>query len=207
MELHYVLQLWEPATPAFCSFRKMYVGTKQDVIMVAEQLEQEQIMPETSAAIRDFFEGNREATHNIAYQEIPILTPVRVLGESKLKLAEKEWEHLNAWECPYKMRMEKAEVYQIVIRFDGCYHRCLKASITDLCYQGIKEEWLPVGSAFWGNSCVLHIEGVSDGHSEFGNILYVQEESSKSKEQLMLKLKDPEEIVFDRLCDEIFGDG
>ena len=207
VKLHYVLQLWEPAAPAFCSFSKVYVGTKPELLKVAERLEQEQNMPETSAAIREYYAGNHKATHNVAYQEIPVLTPVRVLGESKLGLPEREWEHMNAWEWPYKMRFASAQVSQIVIRFGGNYHRCLKATTTDLCYEGFQGEWKPIGSILFGNACVLHSEELPDGHFEFGNDLYVQEESSKTKEPLVRKLMDPEEVVFDRLCDEIFGDG
>ena len=64
MKLHYVLQLWEPAAPAFCSFSKMYVGAKLEILEVAERLESEQAMLETSAAIRAYFAGNHNATHN-----------------------------------------------------------------------------------------------------------------------------------------------
>lgn len=207
MKLHYVLQLWEPAAPAFCSFSKMYVGAKSEILGVAERMESEQTMPETSAAIRAYFAGNRNATHNIAYQEIPILTPVRVLGEAKLQLTEREWEHLNAWDWPYKMRFARAEVSQIVVRYGGNYHRCMKVTTTDLYYEGLQGEWKPVGSMFFGNACVLHSAELLDGHHEFGNDLYVQEESSRTKEKLLRKLTDPEEVVFDRLCDEVFGDG
>ena len=207
MKLHYVFQLWEPAAPAFCSFSKMYVGTKTEMLRVAERLESEQTMPETSAAIRAYFAGNHKATHNIAYQEMPVLTPVRVISESKLELQAREWEHLNAWEWPYKMRFAGAEVSQIVIRFRGSYHRCIKATTTDLCYEGMQGEWRPVGSMIFGNACVLHSSELPEGHYEFGNDLYVQEETSRTKEPLFRKLTDPEEVVFDRLCDEIFGDG
>ena len=170
-------------------------------------MESEQTMPETSAAIRAYFAGNHNATHNIAYQEIPILTPVRVLGEAKFYLSAREWEHLNTWDWPYKMRFARAEVSQIVVRYGGNYHRCLKATTTDLCYEGLQGEWKPVGSMIFGNACIFHSAELPDGHIEFGNDLYVQEESSRTKEPLLRKLTDREEVVFDRLCDEIFGDG
>ena len=41
----------------------------------------------------------------------------------------------------------------------------------------------------------------------FGNCLYVQEESDTKKEPLIQKLNDPNAVIFNRLCDEIFGDG
>lgn len=39
------------------------------------------------------------------------------------------------------------------------------------------------------------------------NILYVQEESAEDGEMLIQKLEIPTEVIFDRICDEIFGDG
>lgn len=32
---HFVLNLWEPAAPAFCSFAKPYVGNRHDLLKVA----------------------------------------------------------------------------------------------------------------------------------------------------------------------------
>ena len=207
MKLHYILQLWDLATPSFCSFPKMFVGTKTAMLEVAERLEQDQSMPETSAAIRAYFAGNHAVTHSIAFVDFPILTPVRVLAESTIQLAERTWEHMNVWECPYNMRFDHAEVSQIVIRYDGRYCRCMKANIMDLCLEWPEGNWIPAGTSIWGNKCVLHNTVLPDGHIEFGNDLYILEESAPDKESLICELNDPEEIKFNGLCDEIFGDG
>ena len=135
------------------------------------------------------------------------MTPVRILASSRLELPEKTWEHLNAWECPYKMRFASADVSQIIIRYEGQYHRCIRATITDLCYDSISGEWEKVGSALWGNAFILETKSQPDGRVTFGNCLYVQEESDTKKEPLIQKLNDPNAVIFNRLCDEIFGDG
>lgn len=139
-----------------------------------------------------------------AYQEIAILAPVRVLATSKMTLPGRTWEHLNVWDCPYKMKFDAAEVSQIIIRYDGMYRRCIRAKLTDLCYEGIKGEWRPVGSVLFGNASVIEFN--SDTGS-FENLLYVQEDVSDTKEQLETKLDNPDEIILDRICDEVFGDG
>lgn len=41
----------------------------------------------------------------------------------------------------------------------------------------------------------------------FETLLYVQEDTSDTKEQLETKLDNPDEIILDRICDEVFGDG
>ena len=38
-------------------------------------------------------------------------------------------------------------------------------------------------------------------------LLESQEDTSDTKEQLETKLDNPDEIILDRICDEVFGDG
>ena len=201
---HFVLNLWEPAAPAFCSFDKPYVGNRHDLLKVAVNMKNADPQSETAKAIQEYFGGKHGATHKIAYQEIAILTPVRVLATSKMTLPGRTWEHLNVWDCPYKMKFDAAEVSQIIIRYDGMYRRCIRAKFTDLCYEGTKGEWRPVGSVLFGNASVIEFN--SDTGS-FENLLYVQEDVSDTKEQLETKLDNPDEIILDRICDEVFGDG
>ncbi len=80
----------------------------------------------------------------------------------------------------------------------------LRAKFTDLCYEGIKGEWRPVGSVLFGNESIIEFN--SDTGS-FENLLYVQEDVSDTKEQLETELDNPDEIILDRICDEVFGDG
>ena len=129
---------------------------------------------------------------------------VKQLATSKMTLPGRTWEHLNVWDCPYKMKFDAAEVSQIIIRYDGMYRRCIRAKFTDLCYEGTKGEWRPVGSVLFGNASVIEFN--SDTGS-FENLLYVQEDVSDTKEQLETKLDNPDEIILDRICDEVFGDG
>lgn len=104
----------------------------------------------------------------------------------------------------YKMKFDAAEVSQIIIRYDGMYRRCIRAKFTDLCYEGIKGDWRPIGSVLFGNASVIEFN-IDTG--TFETLLYVQEDSSDTKEQLEAKLGNPDEIILDRICDEVFGDG
>ena len=69
---HFVLNLWEPAAPAFCSFAKPYVGSRHDLLKVAVNMKNADPQSETAKAIQEYFGGNHEATHKIAYQEMAI---------------------------------------------------------------------------------------------------------------------------------------
>ena len=50
MEHHYVLKLWEPAVPAFCSFAKPYVGSEHDLLKVAANMKNADPQSETAFA-------------------------------------------------------------------------------------------------------------------------------------------------------------
>ena len=39
------------------------------------------------------------------------------------------------------------------------------------------------------------------------NILYVQEDEAADKTSLIQRLNDPQSVILNRLCDEIFADG
>lgn len=100
-----------------------------------------------------------------------------------------------------------AEISQIVIQYEGMYRRFVRARIFDLRFNGIGDEWEAVGSAFWGNACILKTKSHSDGQTTFENILYIQEDAAAEKDLLIQKLTHPENVLLDKLCDEIFGDG
>lgn len=205
MTIHYVIKLWKPAASAFCSFDKLYVGIKQDILSVTLDMESDDTESEMAKVIREYYARYQEATYRIAYREILILKSARVIASSKMALPEKTWENLNIWNRPYRMKFDLAEVDQIIIRYEGQYHRCIRAKITDFCYAGIHGERVPVDMIF-GNAFVLNAVPHPSGKITFENLLYVQEDISKDKESLILKLNDPNEVVFDRICDEIFGD-
>ena len=121
-----------------------------------------------------------------------------------MTLPGKTWEHLNVWDCPYKMKFDAAEVSQIILRYDGMYRHCVRAKFTDFCYEGIKGDWRPIGSVLFGNASVIEFNMDA---GTFETLLYVQEDTSDTKEQLETKLDNPDEIILDRICDEVFGDG
>ncbi len=95
MKMHYVIKLWEPAAPSFCSFDKMYIGSKQDILSAALNMEHDDAESETAKAVRVYYGGNHEAKHNIAYKEIPVLKPLMVNPWGSPKSAwitpSKEW--------------------------------------------------------------------------------------------------------------------
>ena len=204
---YYALYLDDPATPSFCSFSKLYVGTQDALMRVADNLKQDGMYEETAEGILTYFSGNHDVTHHIAFSELPVLEPVKVLEKAEMQLEGKSWDHINTWDQPYHMSFSSALISQLLLKEGKTYRRCISASFSELSYLGFKDEWRPVGSLVFGNASVLDIQLRADGHSSVSTILYVTEDLSDSLEEQLRKMNDPDALVFDSICDEIFGDG
>ena len=206
-EQYYELVLFDPATPSFISFPKSYIGDKRSLMAVADKMESAGDYQETVDGIRSYFDGKTDAMHTIAFQRIPVLRPVKVLESTALELGEKECDHINTWGYNYHMRFKSAAVSQILISVDGVYRRFVRAIITDWDYQNCKDDWWPIGAFIMGNAFVLDIQERDDGGCVFSNLLYVGEDVSESLEEQQQKMQDPNAVIFDSICDEVFGNG
>ncbi len=206
-EQYYALYLDDPASPSFCSFSKLYVGSETDMLRVAVNLSSEGVYEETANGIHAYFKGNTNVRHRIAYQEFPVLEPVDAVDSSEMQIGTREWVHINTWDCPYYMRCASARVSQLILRQEESFCRYIRVSFSDLKYSGNHDEWIPIGDSIWGNASVLDVQKNPDGSSVVGLILFVAEDSSDSLVELQKKMNDPNELVFNLFCDEIFGDG
>lgn len=92
---YYILRLWDFATPSFCSFDKVYVGTKTDIRKAIVSMKRAGVNEETVAAVSHYLSGDKTATHNIAYKDIPALEKCQLIRASELKIEATEWEHIN----------------------------------------------------------------------------------------------------------------
>ena len=204
-EQYYALYLDDPATPSFCSFDKLYVGTRSELDNAVAVMKQDERYAAPVAAYEAYW-TDPSAKHNVAFREVPILTPVWRICSSELVLGEKEWEHINVWGFPYKMHFDCAKVQQLLIEHEKRIHRLIRATFTNLCYESVIGTWSPADH-FWGHGCLLDIQANADGSITLSSLLYMEQdqfENASEADDLML---DPDKVFFDRICDEIFGDG
>ena len=89
-EKYYVMHLDDYAAAQFTSFGKMYFGTLEEIGHFIRLLEKD---PETAEAHKDtiegyykFLQGDTKVTHKVAYQDVKLLTPVRVRGSTTFVL-------------------------------------------------------------------------------------------------------------------------
>ena len=89
-EQFYCLHLDDYSAAAFTSFGKAYYGTMADIKAFIGTLGDDPGRSENYAkligAFREYEAGNTEVKHNVAYQEIPLLELVKLLGKAMLRL-------------------------------------------------------------------------------------------------------------------------
>lgn len=205
-EQYYALFLDDPATPSFCSFDKLYVGTRAELDIAIAAMKLDERYSDTVRAYEIYW-TDPNAKHYVALREVPILTHVQRICSSELILGEKEWEHINVWGFPYKMKFDDAAVKQLLISHEGKFYRLLRATFTNLFYENTIGKWTPAKDRFWGHGCLLDVQEGPDGTISLNSLLYMEQdhfERASDADDLML---DSSKVFFARICDEIFADG
>jgi len=207
-EKYYILRLWDYATPSFVSFDKVYVGTENEIrAAIASMKEYEETPSATVEAVEKYLSGDKTATHNIAYQEIPALEPCKFICSSVLTIGKKQWEHTNTWGCPYIMRCDSAEVKQIIVKYQRKYYRCHRTTFHNLRYESVMGRWSLMGDFYLGPCYLFDVSRRKGKPRTMNNLLYVVEEIYDTLEEAEDKILSEEHLDFKTFLDDIFGDG
>ena len=205
---YYLLKLFDPATPGFCSFDKIYVGTEETIKIVADNLSKLNSDSDTSIAIQSYFNGNISAEHYIAYKKQNVLTPISIEAENKMSFEGMKWTHINIWGFPYEMKCDSANVHQIIFHYDDAYYRCVRVWLKNLCYECFNDNWSKLNGGFWGNGSVLNVTTIPGTNDFiFNNLLFIEEAHYDDKTAAFEDFNKKEKIEFKKICDEIYGDG
>ena len=206
---YYVLNLEEPASPGFVSSSKIYIGSEQELKIVAKNFEKKNQYIETANAILNYFNGNHSATHNIAYNTQKVLLPVCVEAEHKTNFCKYKWTHYNIWGFPYEMQCDDALIHQIIFKYDNKYYRCVRAWLKNLQYESISGSINYLRGGFWGNASILDVstDSITEEDFTFNNLLFVEEEKYEDVSTAIEDLGIDTKIELKRICDEIFADG
>ena len=204
---YYILRLWDHAMPGFVSFDKIYVGTEEEIRTAIASMKKSEKGNETVAAVEHYLAGDKTATHNIAYRDIPALEPSTFVCSSKLTLGKKEWEHINTWGFPYVMRCDSAEIKQIIVKYKRKYYRCHRTTFQNLRYESIMGRWSLMGDFYLGPSYLFDVVDEKGKPRKMTNLLYVVEEVYNTLEEADDKILSEEHLNFKTFLDDIFGDG
>lgn len=208
-EQYYCLNLDDYSAASFTSFGKAYYGTlpqiRAFITAIEEDEERHKHFKKLIDAFHEYEAGNTEVKHNVAYQEIPLLEPVRFVAEMPQRYDSYQWEHLNTWRWPYYMRCSCVETKHIWIKANGYYTRCILARFENLAYTGFKDQWSAIGGAFWGFPHIIEVDG-----RFCYNRLAVEEKRFKRKSDMMedrAAFPLARDVNFTEFCNDIFGDG
>lgn len=206
---YFRLILDDYAAASFTSFNKHYFGTWEDVQQLLNELGEDRHSADSHksllAAFRAYEAGQADATHNVAYQEVPFLVPARLLHAEKVVLENHTWEHLNTWHFPYSMRCDKVVSEHLWFACEGEWIRTVKAEFKCLSYQDPIGQWKLVGNMLWG------FPGMLTGNpAKFYNVLAEPEKIFQTRNDLEADwqaFKGTPDPDYTEFCNDIFGDG
>ena len=204
---YYRFTLDDYAAPAFVSADKDYFGTLSDIENFIGALKDDnhsQIYKQLSSALETYKNGEHNAAHTVAYNEVPFLVPVNLLEAVSYTMPTAEWEHLNVWKCPYKMRFQLAEIQQFWFESDDKYIRAMKAKITDLKCEEYNDSWIDIKTP-WGFPHIIEKEAACTY-----NRLAITDKRFDSKTEAEIDYEhflSAPDTDFTEFCNDIFGDG
>ena len=105
---YYRLELDDYSVASFCSFGKYYFGTLGEIRAFINALDKEYegSHRELVSAFRAYEGGQTDVTHHVAFQEVPLLTPAKLVHAEKAVLKNHAWDHINIWRRAYKIPAE-----------------------------------------------------------------------------------------------------
>lgn len=216
-EQYYSITLEDFATVSFVSGTKNYFGTLPEIERFMNALKadpkrsDEPFYMDMVSAFEKFKNSDEKTTHYAAYNEVLLITPANVYDSLSYTLPAMEWEHLNIYKCPYKMRCASVELEHIWLEADGSFYRAMNAKFTGLEHdyklsEDEPERWKALDNrSLWGHPHIIEFEA-----PYVYNALAVPEKWFKTEEELKADIdefkKDPKPD-FRAFCDDIFADG
>lgn len=205
----YRLTLDDYSAASFTSFGKSYYGTLEQIGAFIQSLEKDEDLKgrykELTDAFHQYEAGNTNVQHNVAYQKVPLLEPVKLVGTATQRLDNYRWDHTNTWGWAYTMRCDTVETQHYWISADGYHARCVVALFENLAYHGVGKEWSRIGDLLWGFPHIIEASG-----NLVTNTLLVEEKRfSRRKDMFADKeaFMEQRDVNFQEFCNDIFGDG
>jgi len=204
---YYILRLWDHATPSFVSADKMYIGTESEIRTAIAAMKKADKNNKAVEAVEKYLAGDKTATHNIAYNDVPALERCTLVCSSTLSLGKGQWEQINVWGFPYITRWDSAEVKQIIVKYKRKYYRCERTWFRNLRYESVMGRWEPLGDFYLGPGELFDVYRKKGEPRVVNNLLYVVEEIFDNLDDADNKILSEEHLDFKTFFDDIFGDG
>lgn len=206
----YQITLIDYATPNFVSATKTYYGDKDAIFHVLNHLRANR--PDMLEAANEFFEGRGPGIVQVYYSAPEaFIIPVKVIGENEKHFDNFSSDHLNVWDCIYKMAADHAACRCVYIEDSlGKLYRCLSAEFTNLSIDGTYG--LIQREHFWGHPGIITNKctgqtGADDKNLITINTLMCPDREFNNLKQLRKDMDNPQKLNFSPIFDDIFGNG
>ena len=206
---YYCLELDDYATPSFCTFSKSYFGTLEQIASLINKLDNEHYRENHSGlinAFKEYLAGNTAVTHNVAYSDVPLLTPVSVYDEISIELkANDKYEHLNIWDWSSLFRWKGGKSQHIWLKNNGSFFRCAWFEFTKLELMNLEGVFKPLEYTYGGFPEIIEIK-----EHAVSNRLAVMEKIFETEAELLEDIenfKENPDFNFKEFFNDIFGDG
>ena len=205
---YYCLELDDYATPSFCTFSKPYFGTLEQIASLINKLDNEYYRENHSRlinAFKKYLAGNTAVTHNVAYSDVPLLTPVSVYDEISFESkSEAIYTHHNIWDwiCAFRWKGRKSR--NIWLKYNESFFRCAWFEFTKLELMNLEGVFKPLEYTYGGFPEIIEIK-----ENSVSNRLAVIEKVFKKEAELLYdikKFKEEPDFNFEEFFNDIFGD-
>ncbi len=207
---YYKLVLDDYATPSFISWYKNYYGTLKEISVLIDALRRNKLLMEshreTVEAFDSFCNGNTEAEHTVAFNRCRLLTTVEMIKSKHSVLGPTVWEHINVWNCIYRMQAREIDVRRAIFRVENGYTVGIRARFRELQCNAPEldppDRWCRLDGAFWGFPKMFYIAGDILRYRLYTSMGEYPDLSSAET-----AFADTDKSDFKPIVDDIFGDG
>lgn len=121
-------------------------------------------------------------------------------------LTDRYWLYRTAQGVIYDLHADKIELTQVAVKYDGYFHRCMKARFTNLSIEThySSQEHHPI-DVIEGQPCAFISDFEDKDHRIIESRFYVSEDSYNTLKEARERMGE-QYISFDSLMDDIFGD-
>ena len=208
----FALELEDYAVGIFCTGRKVYFATLEDMHEFIPKLEATGKDPSVVQAFREFENGDPDAKY-VFLGERRLMNPAQLLCHSVLYINSKVFSLSDEIGYPYDYQIVGGSLHHGVFRYNDEFYYAYKAEIHDIeQYNPYQKRWELFEDRFWGYPCMIQREYSADRkHSITKSMLWLVENIFDNENDAVEHMKHVEEnsggMVLNAFWEDIIGTG
>lgn len=138
----YGLKMDDYFLPATCSGTNDYFDSLENIGEYMDTLKRGDHYPETVKAFESFKEGNTQATHYMAFNEIRLLETAELAEIKHIELPEVCVTYINTYGMDREVCIDHVKADRAVFRSGDKFHVCIKSVLFSPKYKWLRREYL-----------------------------------------------------------------